>query len=75
MINFIIHPLKCTTMSSVKIGKVKSGKSRSNYDVYWDAKTSKVYTHDFHLSFKKEVGKAKSAADAMRVAEAAVYDK
>lgn len=62
-------------MATQKIGKVKSGKTRSNYDVYWDANTRKVYVHGFHLSFKKEVGKAKTATEAMNVAEAAVYQK
>ena len=61
---------------SQKIGKVKSGKSRSDYVVYWNAGTKTVYTQSTGiLAGKNQVGKAKSAAEAMNVAEAALYNK
>jgi hypothetical protein len=58
-------------MSSTIIGKVKSG-SRKDYDVKWDSSSKEVYVN---WGGWTRVGKASSASDAMRMAEAWLYNK
>jgi hypothetical protein len=58
-------------MASELIGKVSAGSGKS-YDVKWDARSKDVY-----VSFAgwSGCGKADSAAEAMRKAEAFLYNK
>lgn len=58
-------------MSASVIGKVKSGSNKS-YEVKWDSAN-----HDVYVSWGgwTGIGKATSAGDAMRKAEAWLYDK
>jgi hypothetical protein len=58
-------------MSASVIGKVKSGKGNS-YDVKWDERSGDIYVTYAGVS---KVGNAKSAGDAMRQAEAWLYNK
>lgn len=66
-------------MSSEQIGRLKSGKTRKDYKVLWDAKTRNVYIGTYGGLFSsggsKNIGKANSASEAMRKAEAYLYDK
>jgi len=56
-------------MSAEVIGKVKSGVSHKLHDVKWDTGSKEVYVAN------QKVGKANSAAEAMRKAEAFLYNK
>ncbi|MGB5107232.1 MAG: hypothetical protein WBP29_07885 [Candidatus Zixiibacteriota bacterium] len=58
-------------MSSIVIGKVKSGGGKS-YEVKWDQSS-----HDIYVSWAgwSHVGKANSSGEAMVKAEAWLYDK
>lgn len=58
-------------MSATVIGRVKSGSSKS-YEVKWDS-----YSNDVYVSYAgwSRVGKASSAGDAMKKAEAWLYNK
>ena len=58
-------------MSSEVIGRVKSGKGQS-YEVKWDPHGKEVYVSYAGWS---GAGKPSSAGDAMRRAEAYLYDK
>ena len=58
-------------MAAGKIGSVKSGKGKS-YDVFWDGSGKEVYVS---YAGKTGVGKASSAGEAMRKAEAWLYNK
>lgn len=58
-------------MSSLIIGRVKSGKGKS-YQVKWSQSSSEIYVEYAGWSY---VGKAKSAKDAMNKAEAWLYNK
>ncbi|ROL59983.1 hypothetical protein D9V86_10005 [Bacteroidetes/Chlorobi group bacterium ChocPot_Mid] len=59
-------------MAAEKIGSVKGGKSYKSFTVYWNPSSGEVYVD---ISGKTYVGKASSAGQAMRMAEAAVYNK
>ena len=59
-------------MSAEKIGSVKSGKTRNSYDVKWNSSSGEVYVSWAGLT---KAGKASSASEAMRVAEAFLYNK
>ena len=58
-------------MSAQVIGSVKSGSGKL-YQVKWDSSS-----HDVYVSYTgwSHCGKASSAGDAMRMAEAYVYNK
>ena len=58
-------------MSATIIGRVKSGSGKT-YQVKWNSTSREVYVSCAGWSY---AGKASSAADAMRVAEAYVYNK
>jgi hypothetical protein len=58
-------------MVAEKIGRVKSGSGKS-YEVKWDARSKDVYVSYAGWS---HCGKANSAGDAMRRAEAFLYNK
>ena len=58
-------------MASEKIGRVKSGSGKS-YEVRWDPVSKYVYVSYAGWS---SCGKANSAGDAMRRAEAFLYNK
>jgi hypothetical protein len=58
-------------MAATAIGSVKSGK-RKSYQVKWDERSRDVYVSYAGWS---HVGKASSAGDAMRKAEAWLYNK
>ena len=58
-------------MGVERIGRVKSGK-RKEYEVFWNPSDRTVYVG---YAGKSRVGKASSAAEAMRMAEAWLYDK
>jgi len=58
-------------MSATVIGKVKSGNNKT-YEVKWDSSGREVYVSWAGWSY---VGKASSASDAMRMAEAWLYNK
>lgn len=58
-------------MSAQEIGKVQSGKGKTYY-VKWNSSSHEVYVSYAGWS---GCGKAASAGDAMRRAEAFVYDK
>jgi len=58
-------------MAATVLGSVKSGKSK-NYKVKWDERSKDVYVSYSGWSL---VGKASSAGDAMRKAEAWLYNK
>lgn len=60
-----------TTLAAEVIGRVKSGSGKS-YEVKWDAASTDVYVS---YAGWTHCGKAKSAADAMRRAEAFLYNK
>ena len=59
-------------MAAEKIGSVKGGKTRKGFDVFWNSSDRAVYVG---WGGKTNVGKAGSAGDAMRKAEAWLYDK
>ena len=58
-------------MAATVIGSVKSGKGKS-YKVKWDERNKDIYVS---YSGWSKVGKASSAGDAMRKAEAWLYNK
>ena len=58
-------------MSSTFIGKVKSQVGKT-YEVKWDERNKDVYVTYAGLS---KVGQASTAAEAMRIAEAWLYNK
>lgn len=58
-------------MSGTIIGRVKSGSGKS-YEVRWDAVSKEVYVSVAGWTY---VGEAKSASEAMTLAEAFVYNK
>jgi hypothetical protein len=58
-------------MSAAVIGRVKSGQGKS-YEVKWDAASRDVYVGWGGFT---HIGKAGSAAEAMRKAEAWLYNK
>lgn len=59
-------------MATEIIGRVNSGKSHKSHQVKWDAYDKRVYVDYAGWS---RAGDANSAAQAMRVAEAFLYDK
>lgn len=59
-------------MAATIVGRVSSGKSRKSYEVKWDHANNDVYVSYAGWSY---VGKSSSAGDAMRRAEAWLYDK
>jgi len=59
-------------MSAQIIGRIISGRSRKSYEVKWDAVSRDVYVA---YAGWTGCGKAQSAAEAMRRAEAFLYDK
>lgn len=63
-------------MASQEIGKVKSGSGKT-YIVFWDHSSKDVYvgTYGWVGTSKESIGRASSAGDAMRRAEAAVYNR
>jgi len=67
----LVNNLKIIKMAAQKIGRVKSGKGKS-YEVKWDSISKDTYVSYAGWTF---VGKAISASDAMRKAEASVYNK
>lgn len=58
-------------MSAESIGKVKAGSGRM-VEVFWNPSSQEVYVG---LGGKTQIGKASSAAEAMRKAEAYCYNK
>jgi hypothetical protein len=60
-----------TTLAAEVIGRVKSGSGKS-YEVKWDA-----FTKDVYVAYAgwTRCGKADSVGDAMRRAEAFLYDR
>ena len=58
-------------MSATVIGRVRSGKGNA-YEVKWDSRSQDVYVSYAGWS---HAGRAASAGDAMRIAEAWLYDK
>lgn len=60
-------------MGTEIIGHVTSGKTRNQYTVKWDAASRDVYVSYAGWSRCRE--KADTAAHAMRIAEAYLYDK
>lgn len=59
-------------MATTTIGTVKSGKSYKVYDVRWNDQSHEVFVS---YAGGTRVGTASSAGDAMRKAEAWLYDK
>ena len=59
-------------MASEKIGSVKGGKTRKSFDVFWNPSDREVYVG---WGGRTSIGKAGSAGEAMRKAEAWLYDK
>jgi hypothetical protein len=59
-------------MSSIKLGFVKSGKSKKRVEVKWDS-----YSHEVYVAWGgwTYAGKAYSASEAMNRAEAWLYNK
>ncbi len=49
-------------MAATEIGKVKGGRSKKSYSVYWDS-----YSKDVYVGYagKTKIGKANSAQEAM----------
>lgn len=64
-------------MTSDVIGTVVSGQKKSTYDVKWNGTTVYVRSHSgFMPNVWSSTGRrAGSAGEAMRIAEAFVYDK
>lgn len=58
-------------MSAQKIGQVRAGSGKF-YDVKWESRSHEVYVS---WGGWTRVGEAMSAGDAMRLAEAWLYDK
>jgi hypothetical protein len=68
----VVHRLRnARGMASERIGTVKSGKGKT-YEVFWDHASKDVYVS---YGGKSRCGRANSAAEAMRIAEAWLYDK
>jgi len=59
-------------MSAIKIGRVKSGKTKKSYEVKWDSTSRDVYVNWGGWS---KAGKAGTSGHAMHIAEAWLYDK
>lgn len=59
---------------SQPIGRVQGGKTGKSFVVRWDSQTGKVYV-EVGWGGAQIAGKASSASDAMRRAEAHVYNK
>jgi hypothetical protein len=59
-------------MSATIIGKVKGGSSGKSFEVKWDSSDRCVYVSFAGWTL---VGKAGSASEAMKIAEASVYNK
>ena len=59
-------------MSSQSIGRVKSGKTKKSYEVFWNSADRNVYVG---YAGKTSVGKASSASEAMNKAEAFLCNK
>lgn len=59
-------------MSTEKIGRVKSGRTRDSFEVKWDQASGDVYVS---WAGWTHVGKASSAREAMNKAEAYLYNK
>lgn len=59
-------------MAAQIIGRVKSGKTRKEFEVKWDSSDRTVYVS---WGGWTKAGKASSAGEAMNVAEAWLYDK
>lgn len=59
-------------MAASKIGRAKGGKTKKSFEVFWDVALREVYVG---WGGRTRVGKADSAGDAMRTAEAWLYDK
>lgn len=59
-------------MAAEKIGFVKSGKTRKSFAVFRNPSDNTVYVE---WGGKTNIGKAASSAEAMRKAEAWLYDK
>ena len=59
-------------MSAEIIGRVTAGTTRKSYEVKWDSASKDVYVHTAGWT---HCGKASSAGEAMRKAEAYVYNK
>lgn len=59
-------------MSSIKLGYVKSGKTKKKYEVKWNS-----YSHEVYVDWGcwTKVGHAYSAGEAMNRAEAWLYNK
>jgi hypothetical protein len=56
------------------IGRVKSGSGKS-WDVKWDQKDSEVWVQASGWTSPERAGRASSAGEAMRKAEAYLYNK
>ncbi|MDD4673321.1 MAG: hypothetical protein PHI03_10340 [Bacteroidales bacterium] len=59
-------------MAAQLIGRVKSGNNRKEYEVKWDSSDRNVYVS---WGGGTKVGRASSAGEAMRIAEAWLYNK
>lgn len=59
-------------MSAEKIGRVKSGRTRESYEVKWNQASGDVYVS---WAGWTNVGKARTANEAMNKAEAYMYNK
>lgn len=59
-------------MSATIIGKVKVGSSGKSFEVKWNSSDKCVYVSFAGWTL---VGKASSASDAMKIAEASVYNR
>jgi len=59
-------------MTAEVLGRVKGGGSGKSYEVKWDPRTKDIYVS--YAGWTK-CGSASSAGEAMRKAEAFVYDK
>jgi len=59
-------------MSSQRLGRVKSGKSKKSVEVKWDSNSHEVYVEWNGWTY---AGKAYSAGEAMNRAEAWLYNK
>ena len=65
-------------MSKQKIGKVKGGKSKKSFNIFWDPSTKRVWVEEcsFWGSTLKDTGVvASSACVAMNAGEAYVYNR
>ena len=57
------------------VGRVRSGKSKRSYEVKWDSSSQYVYVKVVALAGWSNCGKAGSAGEAMRVAEAFLFNR